>query len=118
MACIPVDRTIHDENAKVEAIDILKNDHVIGIFPEGTTNPNDELLPFKFGAVSFAKKTNCYLVPFAIVGKYKLFRKSIKIVYGKPYKIKSDNLEKENDILRNKVIELKGKNNHDICKKD
>ncbi len=108
MGCIPVDRSIHDETAKSEALDILKNGEVIGIFPEGTTNDKEELLPFKFGAVSFAKKTSSYIVPFAICGKYKLFRKSIKIVYGKPYKLKSDNLEKENEILRNKVINLKG----------
>lgn len=118
MGCIPVDRTIHDGNAKGEAIDILNNNHVIGIFPEGTTNPKNELLPFKYGAVSFAKKTNSYLLPFAIVGKYKLFRKNIKVVYGKPYKLNSDDLTKENNILRNKVIELKGKNNHDIFKKN
>jgi 1-acyl-sn-glycerol-3-phosphate acyltransferase len=69
-------------------------------------------LQFKYGAVSFASKTNSYIVPFAITGKYKLFRKSIKITYGKPYKLKSDDLTKENDILRNKVLELKGRDNH------
>jgi 1-acyl-sn-glycerol-3-phosphate acyltransferase len=108
MGCIPVDRKIHDENAKSEALDYLNNGEMIGIFPEGTTNDKDELLPFKYGAVSFAKKTNSYIVPFAITGKYKLFKKSIKITYGKPYKTKNDNLDIENDILRNKIIELKG----------
>jgi len=113
MGCIPVDRSIHDKNATNEAIDVLNNGNVIGIFPEGTTNKtNKELLPFKYGAVSFACKTNSYIVPFAITGKYKLFRKSIKITYGKPYKLKSDDLTKENDILRNKVLELKGRDNH------
>ena len=113
MGCIPVDRSIHDENAKSEAIDLLNRGNVIGIFPEGTVNKtNDELLPFKYGAVSFAKKTNSYIVPFAITGKYKLFRKSVKLTYGKPYKIKSNDLEKENNILRNKILELKGSNNN------
>ena len=106
MGCIPVDRKIHDENAKSEAIEVLKNNEVIGIFPEGTVNrTNDIILPFKYGAVSFAKKTGAYIVPFAITGKYKLFRKSIKITYGKPYKVKGD-LEKENEILRDKVYKL------------
>ncbi len=117
MGCIPVDRSIHDENAKIEAIDILNNGNMIGIFPEGTVNKTDkELLPFKYGAVSFAKKTNSYIVPFAITGKYKIFRKSIKITYGKPYKITNDDLTRENDILKNKILNLKGRDSNVIKK--
>ena len=82
---------------------MLKNNEVLGIFPEGTVNKTNEIvLPFKYGAVSFAKKTNAYIVPFAITGKYKIFRRSIKITYGKPYKVKQD-LEVENNRLMNTV---------------
>ena len=111
MGCISVNRSIHDDNAKKEAIDILKEGNVLGIFPEGTVNKTEKmLLPFKYGAVSFANKTNAYIVPFSITGKYKLFKKSIKITYGKSYKISSD-LEKENDILMKKVEKLIKENN-------
>lgn len=113
MGCIPVDRKIHDENAKSEAIEVLKNNEVIGIFPEGTINrTNDIILPFKYGAVSFAKKTGAYIVPFTITGKYKLFRRSIKITYGKPYKV-NDDLEIENKKLMNIITKMliKEKNN-------
>ncbi len=104
MACISVDRSIHDENAKSEAIAALNNNCVIGIFPEGTINKtNDLILPFKFGAVSFAKKTNSYIVPFAITGKYS--KRNIKIRYGKAYKVKDD-LEVENNRLMDKVKKL------------
>lgn len=106
MGCIPVDRKIHDENAKSEAIEVLKNNEVIGIFPEGTINrTNDIILPFKYGAVSFAKKTGAYIVPFTITGKYKLFRRSIKITYGKPYKV-TDDLEIENKKLMNIITKM------------
>lgn len=113
MGCIPVDRKIHDENAKSEAIDVLKNNGVIGLFPEGTINrTNDIILPFKYGAVSFAKKTGAYIVPFTITGKYKPFRKSVKITYGKPYKVTND-LESENEKLMNiiKNMLIKERNN-------
>lgn len=110
MACIPVDRSIHDENACSEAIDILNDGGMLGIFPEGTINrTNEAVLPFKYGAVSFAKKTGACIVPFAITGKYSIFRDSIKITYGKPYKVNCD-LESENIKLMNKVIKLKGDN--------
>ena len=36
--CIPVDRSIHDENAKSEARAILHSKGCIGLFPEGTRN--------------------------------------------------------------------------------
>ena len=36
--CIPVDRSIKDESAKEEAISILEENEVFGIFPEGTRN--------------------------------------------------------------------------------
>ena len=117
MACIKVDRSIHDQNAKSEAIDVLNNDEVLGIFPEGTVNKtNKVLLPFKYGAVSFASKTNSMIVPFSITGKYKLFRKSIKIMYGKAYKV-SNNLEKENKILMKKVEDLIYKGDNYVRKK-
>ena len=36
--CIPVDRSIHDEDAKSAALDVLKEGHALGLFPEGTRN--------------------------------------------------------------------------------
>ena len=104
MACISVDRSIHDKKAKTSAIEVLKSGGLVGIFPEGTTNKTDKIiLPFKYGAVSIANKSNSYIVPFSITGSY--FKRSICICYGKPYKV-SDDLEKENNKLEKKVIEL------------
>lgn len=117
MGCILVDRKIHDENAKSEAIEVLKNNEVIGIFPEGTVNrTNDIILPFKYGAVSFAKKTGAYIIPFTITGKYKLFRRSIKITYGKPYKV-TDDLEIENKKLMNIITKMLIKERSNVKRK-
>lgn len=104
--CIRVDRSIHDENAKSEAINVLNNEGAIALFPEGTVNKTDKIiLPFKYGAVSFASKTHSPIVPFVITGKYKLFRKSITIEYGKAYYV-GDDLEKENEKLQNTIINM------------
>ena len=65
MGCISVNRSIHDKKAKYSAIDVLNNGGLIGIFPEGTVNKTDDIiLPFKYGAVSIASKSNSYIVPF------------------------------------------------------
>lgn len=109
MACIPIDRKIHDEDAKKETLKCLSDGHALGIFPEGTINkePSKGLLPFKKGAVSFAYKAKCPIVPFAIIGKYKPFRKGLKVIYGEPYYVKSDNFDKETKILMDKVLSLR-----------
>lgn len=109
MACISVDRSTHDKKAKNTAIEVLKDNGVVGIFPEGTINKTDKIiLPFKYGAVSMASKTNAYIVPFTITGKY--FKRNIKITYSKAYKVSAD-LEKENKKLENIIIKLLKENN-------
>lgn len=99
MGAIPVNRKIHDKDALINAKECLKNNAVIGVFPEGTINrTNDIIMPFKIGAVKMSHDTDSYLVPFVITGKYKLFRKGIKIEFLKKMKISKD-LDKENKKL-------------------
>ena len=108
VGCIPVNRQIHDCNAKEAAIEVLKNGGAIGLFPEGTRNKTKEfLLPFKFGAVSMAQKTNATLVPFGIAGDYIKGGKNLVITFGEPFKVaKEDSLEEANEKLRNEVGNL------------
>lgn len=107
MGIIPVNRREKDKNALPAAIKVLEEDKVIGIFPEGTFKPGAKaLLPFKIGAVKMAHDSGSMIVPFAIIGEYKLFRRGLKLVYGKPYKITSDDLDKENDKLKKKIEDL------------
>lgn len=112
VGCIPVDRSKHDTNAKNSALDILNHDQCLGLFPEGTRNKGkSDLMDFKFGAVSLAKKTNSILVPFAINGEYKLFSKGLKVTFGTPFYVGNRSLEEANEKLRNEILYLykKGK---------
>jgi len=103
MGCIPVNRKIHDKDALHAGYETLEKNKVIGIFPEGTINrTKDVIMPFKIGAVKMAQKTDSYLVPFTITGKYKLFHKTIRYEFFKPYKVSSD-LTKENEKLMTTV---------------
>lgn len=107
MNLIPVDRKTKNKEAIKKSEDILNNNGVIGIFPEGTFNKTEYVtLPFKMGAVKMSLDTDKKIVPFAIIGKYKPFRKSVKIIFGKPYNLKSNDLKGENITLMNKVIKL------------
>ncbi len=114
---LPVDK--HNKNQKIigKAEEMLNNGGAIGIFPEGTRNRTTEiLLPFKKGAVSFAKNTNSLIVPFSITGDYKIFRKNLTITVGKPYKVKGD-IEEENEKLRKKIFDLITDSKNNTCTK-
>ena len=110
--CISVDRTIHDEKAKKTALDILNAGGAVGIFPEGTRNktlgtPNEvDLLPFKFGAVSLAKKTNALIVPFGVSGEYTGKDGHLVTRIGKPFSVNNMSLEEANELLRKKILKL------------
>lgn len=107
VGCISVNRNGHDTGATNYAIDILNNNGAIGLFPEGTRNKTKELLlPFKFGTVSMAKKTNATIIPFGISGDYKFRSKNLTIRYGKPFKVQNMTLEEANQKLFNEVENL------------
>ena len=98
----------------------------IGLFPEGTRNKTDAfLLPFKFGAVSMAQKTNATLVPFGISGDYCFRSKNLRIKFGEPFKIEDMTLEEANeklaqvigDLMREGMEETKGIVNKNYEKK-
>lgn len=109
--CIPVDRSKKDPNAKEKALEVLKSNGAIGIFPEGTRNRTNEILqPFKYGAVSMAKKTNATIVPFAITGEYKFRSKDLTVTFAKPFKVGDMTLEEANEKLYKEVIKLLKKN--------
>ena len=77
--CIPVDRSKKDNKSVSSALDFLNEGGAIGLFPEGTRNKTKEfLLPFKFGTVSMAAKTNATIIPFGLTGDYKFRSKNIK----------------------------------------
>ncbi len=107
MGIIPVNRREKDPNVMPSSIKVLNNNEIIGIFPEGTVNKTDDItMKFKTGAVRMAYETKSEIIPFAITGKYKPFRKSVKIAFGKPYKVLSNDFKKETELLRDKVNKL------------
>ena len=107
MGLIYVNRKIHDKNALKKAIELLNEEKVIGIFPEGTISKTNDLLPFKIGAVKMSNVTNSSIIPFSISGNYKFRSKNLRIYFDQPIKIKND-LTEENDNLRNIIIKNRG----------
>nr|WP_238942679.1 lysophospholipid acyltransferase family protein [Planococcus beigongshangi] len=79
----PVKRGMSDREALRSALRILKNGDVVGLFPEGTRSDDGVLKKGLSGAGFFALRGNADVMPCAIIGPYKAFRK-VKVVYGEP----------------------------------
>lgn len=112
VGCISVDRSIKDHNATDKALEVLNSGGAIGLFPEGTRNKTKDvfLLPFKFGTVSMAKKTNATIIPFGLTGDYKFRSKNLTIRYGTPFKVGEMDLEDANKKLYEEVERLMREN--------
>jgi len=104
---IKVYRNKNNPMAVEEAEEILKNGGTVGIFPEGTRNRGpEELLSFRYGAVRIAKQSNARIVPFAIKGGYKLFKKGLTIEFGEPVDVGQMEIDEANEYIRNEVLKL------------
>jgi len=104
---IKIYRGKSNPQAIIEAENVLNRCGTIGIFPEGTRNKGiEELLKFRYGAVRIAQKTNSQILPFAIKNKYKIFRKSVVLEFGKPIDVSNMEIEEANEYLRNEVLKL------------
>lgn len=100
MGIIPVNRAIHDKGALNKAIETLKNDFLVCVFPEGTINrTEDTIMPFKIGCVKMAKETDSYIIPYVITGEYIPFKKSITIEFLSPFKPNNETLTEDNNEL-------------------
>ncbi|MBW5446664.1 1-acylglycerol-3-phosphate O-acyltransferase [Cohnella sp. CFH 77786] len=105
----PVKRGAVSKEAIRTAIELLQQGHVMGIFPEGTRNSDGKA---KRGAVTIAIRSGATVIPVALVGEYRLFRKMIA-VYGAPVDLKpyaasgtSEAMEEATEVIMSKIREM------------
>ncbi|MBQ8943637.1 MAG: 1-acyl-sn-glycerol-3-phosphate acyltransferase [Clostridia bacterium] len=111
VGCIPVNRNGRDTDAVASALTVLRRDGAVGIFPEGTRNKTDAfLLPFKFGAVSMAKKTGAKVLPVAVTGDYEFRSKNLTVRFGKPFDVENLTVAQANEKLYNEIAALMNMN--------
>ncbi|NMC57643.1 MAG: 1-acyl-sn-glycerol-3-phosphate acyltransferase [Eubacteriaceae bacterium] len=81
---ICVDRQGTDAAAIKKALRVLKDEKLLGIYPEGTTKKGGkQLIEPKAGALMIALAAKAPIIPVAIYGKYK-FRGKVIIKAGQP----------------------------------
>ena len=85
IGCLFLDRNDIRQGMQVvlNAIEQIKSGNSVFICPEGTRNKSDDkydLLEFKEGSFSIAKKTDCRIVPIAILYKKDVFEKTFPFI--------------------------------------
>ena len=63
-------------------------------------------MPFKFGAVSLAKKNNALVIPVGVSGDYKFRPKNLVARIGEPIDVSEMDLEEANEKLHKAVETL------------
>ncbi|NTW71295.1 MAG: 1-acyl-sn-glycerol-3-phosphate acyltransferase [Eubacteriaceae bacterium] len=113
LTAFPVKRGEADVTAIKSALRILKNNQVLGIFPEGTRLKEGEEKKPEPGIAMLAIKSKCGVIPVGIKGNYK-FRSTIHLNIGVPvnlekyYGVKNDKdklLEASQEIM-DRITEL------------
>ncbi len=122
---VPVKRGEVDLAATKGILKLLHEDKIVGLFPEGTRNPNvDCLQEFHTGAAMFAIKTKAPIRAFYTWEKAKAFHKNYIIVgeeftleefYDKP--ITKELLQQATEVIKQHVDDLRVQLNEMLEKK-
>lgn len=105
----------------LQGIEYIKRGISICIFPEGTRNRTDEMLPFKEGSLKIAEKTGCPIIPMAITNSAEIFENHIPFVrpchvileYGTPIlpkELTKDEKKFLGSYTQNRIQEMLDKN--------
>lgn len=117
LGAFPVKRGKADLSAIKHSLQVLKEGKLFGIFPEGTRSKTGELMAFSHGIASIALKSQAPVIPVAITGGYRLFRR-INITIGAPLtfpefygkRTGADMLERVSDAMAEAIVALKSDN--------
>lgn len=108
LGAFPVKRGGVSKEAIRTAIQLLEEGRVMAIFPQGTRN--EDIGVGKRGAVTMALRADAKIVPVAIIGNYRPFRKMIA-VYGalldfKAYAEAGEDMETMTERLMSRIREM------------
>lgn len=83
VGCIKIDRNICDIESVRKSVSVLKDGHILAIFPQGGINREDEVSSIKSGIVLMAMQAKVPIVPTFVHHKSKDFKRNC-IVIGEP----------------------------------
>lgn len=117
---IKVDRDAYNFDFIDKSVDCLNKGQIVGIFPEGRLPINGQMSPFRPSTVIIALHSGVPIIPVYTDGRYAI-NKRANIVVGEPInlydylenkdvpvdQISKEEINRLNDILKDKILELK-----------
>jgi 1-acyl-sn-glycerol-3-phosphate acyltransferase len=104
------------KQAILDAIEYIGKGRAVIIFPEGTRSKNGVLMKGHSGAIVIAIRTDCPIIPAAIIGSEKAMTKGSKLIkpvpvtvrFGQPYTIpyEGDREHIPRDVLERELVSL------------
>jgi 1-acyl-sn-glycerol-3-phosphate acyltransferase len=84
---IPVDREQMDKHTLKKIYQLLKEDEILLLFPEGTRTYSGDLMEPKMGIGMIAYATKVPVIPVYVNGSYKIFPRNSKLIRLRPCKV-------------------------------
>ncbi len=95
IGCIKIDRNICDMNAIRKTVSILKEGHVLSVFPQGGISREDNMQTIKSGVVLMAMQAKVPIIPMYVHKKDKTCKRNY-VVIGEPI---TDHIPQEGSML-------------------
>lgn len=89
LGAFPVSRGKGDVGSVKTVYKLLESGKIVGMFPEGTRTRKKDPNKRKPGIALFALHSGAPVLPVAIKGDFRLFRR-VDLIFGKPYKVTSE----------------------------
>ena len=86
----PVKRGEADLGAIKQTLRLLKQGHIVIVFPEGTRSPDGRVQPMRSGVILIARKARVPIVPTLILGTYQAWPRQRKLPHAAPVLIAYD----------------------------
>ncbi len=96
----PVNREKFDRSSLRHSLEVLKNNEVLGIFPEGTRSPSGEVKEGQKGVGLIALLSGSNILPMAISGTNKIIQKPRKRLFFPQVKLIFGNLIITEEIIK------------------
>lgn len=122
---IEANRVTRSMSFVTKSVRELKKDHLVQIFPEGHNTDDGTIKQFYPSYLVIAQKADVPIVPVVTDGNYG-FAKCAHLMIGEPIllsdylenkKMSREDIDRLNEIVRNKVLDLREELDRRICKK-
>ncbi len=112
----------NNKEALKQAVNILSQDRIIGVFPEGKLSRNGELNSFFSGTAYIGIKSKAPIIPLYIDGACQFFSQAnnflkfpkIRVIIGENFMLNGvynpaykNDIEKGNEFIQNRILALK-----------